>query len=66
MAFKIRNKILLLFLSVIIIPIIIISTFFSLHTTKYLKQNKISELQQSTEIKVDKTIAFMRSIEGDD
>ena len=63
--FKIRNKLLLVFLSVIIIPIIIISTLFTLHTTKSLKQNKITELQQSTETKAEKTISFVRSIERD-
>ncbi|MFQ5685411.1 MAG: PAS domain S-box protein, partial [Candidatus Scalindua sp.] len=62
---KIRNKILVIFLSVIIIPIAIISVFFTLHTTKNLKQDKINDFKQSTNVKVEKAKLFVRSIEVD-
>ena len=63
--FKVRDKILVMLFSVIIVPIIIISVFITMHTTKSIKQDKITELQQSTEIKVEKTMSFVRSIEED-
>jgi signal transduction histidine kinase len=63
--FRIRDKILVTFLSVVIIPIIITGTFFGIYVTKYLKQDKISEFQQSTRIKAEKIIYFIRSIEND-
>ena len=63
--FKVRDKILAMLFSVIIIPIIIISVFITLHTTKSIKQDKITELQQNTEIKVEKTMSFVRYIEED-
>ncbi len=63
--FKVRDKILVMLFSVIIVPIIIISVFVTLHTTKSIKQDKITELQQCTEIKVENTMSFVRSIEED-
>ncbi|MFQ5964158.1 MAG: ATP-binding protein [Candidatus Scalinduaceae bacterium] len=63
--FKIRDKILVTFLSVVIIPLIITGTFFGIFTTKYLGQDKIVDFQKSTKHKADKSIHFMRSIEND-
>lgn len=63
--FKIRSKILVIYLSVVIIPIILISAFFIFHTTESLKQDKISDLQQDTKNKVDKAMFFLRTIEED-
>ncbi len=63
--FKIRDKILVTFLSVVIIPIIITGTFFGIYITKYLKRDKIVEFQQSTKSKSEKVVYFMRSIEND-
>ncbi len=61
--FKVRDKILVMLFAVIIVPIIIISIIITLHTTKSIKQDKITELKQNTEIKVEKTMSFVRSIE---
>ncbi len=63
--FKVRDKILVMLFSVVIVPIIIISVFITLHTTKSIKQDKITEFQQSTEIKVENTMSFVHSIEED-
>ncbi len=63
--FKIRDKILVTFLPVVIIPLIIIGAFFGIYMTKALRRDRIVEFQQSTESKVDKAIHFMRSIEND-
>ncbi|ODS34191.1 MAG: signal transduction histidine kinase [Candidatus Scalindua rubra] len=63
--YKIRDKILVIFLSVIIMPIIIISAFFALHTTKSLKQDKIESFQQITKNKAEKAVYFINSIEKD-
>ena len=63
--FKVRDKILVMLFSVIIVPIIIIGVFITLHTTKSIKQDKITALQQNTEIKVEKAMSFVRSIEED-
>ncbi len=63
--FKIRDKILVTFLSVVIIPIIITGTFFGIYMTKFIRGDKIAEFQQSTKSKSEKIIYFMRSIEND-
>lgn len=63
--FRIRDKILVTFLSVVIVPIIIIGAFFSIYVTKYLKQDKITEFQQSTRVKAEKINYFIRSIGND-
>jgi signal transduction histidine kinase len=63
--FRIRDKILVTFLSVVIIPIIITGTFFSIYMTKFLRRDMIVEFQQSTKNKSEKIIYFMRSIEKD-
>ena len=63
--FKIRDKILVTFLSVVIIPIIITGTFFGIYMTKILRRDKIAEFHQSSKGKSEKVIYFMRSIEND-
>jgi PAS domain S-box-containing protein len=62
---KLQNKIIVMFLLVIVIPIIIVSVYFTLHITKSLKQNEIAELQRNTEIKAVRTSNFLSSIESD-
>ncbi len=62
---KIQNKIIVMFLLVTIVPLIIVSTYFSLHVTKYLKQNKIIEFQRNTEVKAERTSYILNSIEND-
>ncbi|MCP4252143.1 MAG: GAF domain-containing protein [Candidatus Scalindua sp.] len=62
---KIQNKIIIMFLSVTIVPLIIVSVYFSLHVTKYLKQNKIVEFQRNTEVKAERTSHILNSIEND-
>jgi two-component system cell cycle sensor histidine kinase/response regulator CckA len=63
--FKVRDKIFVMLFSVIIVPIIIIGIFITWHTTKSIKQDKITALQQNTEVKVEKAISFVSSIEED-
>ncbi len=63
--FKVRDKILVMLFSIIIIPIIIIGAFITLHTTKSIKQDKITTLQQNTEARVEKAMSCVRSIEED-
>ncbi|MFQ5788743.1 MAG: hypothetical protein ACE5H1_12300, partial [Thermodesulfobacteriota bacterium] len=62
---NIRNKILLIFLPVVLIPLISVSTFFAIHTAKSLKQSKIDELQSITKRKVEMAVSFVRSIDYD-
>ena len=61
--FKIRDKILLTFLSVVIIPII--STFFALHATKSLKKSNLDDFRQSTRNKFEQAVYFTRNKEKD-
>ncbi len=63
--FKIRDKILVTFLSVVIIPLIIISTIFGVYTAKSLKRDKIEDIQQRTGNKAGKVVDFFRSVEND-
>lgn len=63
--FKIQNKILVTFLSVVIVPLIIFSIFFVLYETKSLKQYKIDNFQQSTKSKMEEAIYFTRHKEKD-
>ncbi len=62
---KIQNKILATFLMVIIIPIIIVCTYFTLHITKFLKENIMKELHQNNEILSARAISILDSIQGD-
>ncbi|MCP4266456.1 MAG: PAS domain S-box protein [Candidatus Brocadiaceae bacterium] len=62
---KIQNKILIMFLLVIIIPTIIVSVYFTLHIAKFLKQNEIAELQRNKDIKVERISQLFLSIEND-
>ncbi|MCP5005438.1 MAG: PAS domain S-box protein [Planctomycetes bacterium] len=62
---KLQNKILVMFLMVIIIPIIIVSIYFIVHIAKSLKQNEITELQRNTEIKAGRISYIVSSIESD-
>ncbi len=59
---KIQNKILIMFLLVIIIPTIIISVYFTLHIAKFLKQNEIAELQRNKDIKVERISQLFLSL----
>ncbi len=63
--FKVRDKIFVMLFSVIIVPIIVIGVLIALHTTKSIKQDKITALQQNTEVKVEKAMFFVRTIEED-
>ncbi len=62
---KIQNKIIVMFLLVTIVPIIIVSVYFTLHITKFLKQDNITELHRNTETKTERTSHILRSIEDD-
>ena len=62
---KIQNKIFVMFIFVIIIPLIIVSVYFTLHITRFIKQNEITELKRNTEIKVARTSYILNSIEKD-
>ena len=63
--FKIRDKILVRFLPIVIVPIFIVSTSFGIYTIKYLKQNKMGEITQRTKSKTDKVFARLCSVEKD-
>ena len=63
--FKIRDQILVTFLSVVIIPLIIAGTFLGIYTSKYLKKEKREYFQQSTRRKSEEAEVFLRSIEKD-
>jgi PAS domain S-box-containing protein len=62
---KIQNKIIVMFLLVTIVPIIIASVYFTLHITKFLKNDTITELHRNTENKVERTSHILSSIEND-
>ncbi|ODS30719.1 MAG: two-component sensor kinase [Candidatus Scalindua rubra] len=62
---KIRDKILVIFLSIVLIPLIIVCTFFALHTSKSLKSDKIIDFQRTTKSESEKAIEFLFSIEKD-
>ncbi len=62
---KIQNKIIVMFLLVTIVPLLIVSVYFSLRVTKVLKQNKIIEFQRNTKIKAERTTHIFNSIEKD-
>ncbi len=62
---KIQNKIFVMFLFVIIIPLIIVSVYFTLHITRFIKQNELTELKRNTEIKVARTSYILGSAEKD-
>jgi PAS domain S-box-containing protein len=62
---KIQNKILVMFLMVIIIPIVIVCSYSTIHLTKLLKQNIITELHQNNKIKSERSMSFLNSIKGD-
>lgn len=63
--FKIRDKILVTYLSVVIIPIIIISVFFVFYTAESLKRDKIKSFKQATKTKVENAEDFIRSVKND-
>ena len=63
--FKIRDKILVRFLPVVIVPIVIVSTYFCFYTINYMKQNKMGEIAQRTKSKTYKVVARIRSVEKD-
>ncbi len=62
---KLQNKILVMFLLVVIIPIIIVSIYFTIHIAKFIKHNEITEFQRNTEIKAGRVSNIVRSIESD-
>jgi len=62
---RIRDKILVTFLSVIIIPLIITITFFGIYTTKSLKWDKTEIFRQATNSKAERADYFIRNIIGD-
>ncbi len=63
--FKIRDKILVTFLSVVIIPLIITITFFGIYTTKSLKRDKTETFRQATNSKAERADYFIQNIIGD-
>ncbi len=62
---KLQNKILGMFLMVIIIPIIIVCSYCTLHISKLLKQNIIVELRQNNEMMTERFTSILGSIQGD-
>ena len=63
--YKIRDKILLTFLSVLLIPLIIFSVLFGIYATKLLKQNKLKGFQQASTVKADEAVRLMRNTRND-
>ncbi len=63
--FKIRDKILVTFLPVVIVPLLIAGAFFCFYTINYVKQNKSGEISRETGKKSERVLENLRSVERD-
>ncbi|GJQ60119.1 MAG: PAS domain S-box protein [Candidatus Scalindua sp. AMX11] len=61
--FKIRDKILVMFLPLVIVPLLIVGALFYFSTINYMKQNRGDEISQQARKKREKAMELLRSVE---
>ena len=63
--FKVRNKIHVIPTSIVIVCLIIISTFFGIYMMGYMRKDKLEDFQYATQCKSEEAVEFLCSIEND-